>query len=176
MTVHQPLQREVIVSLLLPIGPLGLSGFALIVLGKVARHNFPITGVIPSAANAGEIFYLVGMTVSLILWGFAVIWFIIAIIMTETAYPFPFNMGWWGFVFPVGVFTLLTITIGEEFDFKFFKILSCVLTGACVLMWLIIAARTVKQSLHGKMFFAPCLGTDLFMKRIRANRKSAKAP
>lgn len=27
MTVHKPLQREVIVSLLLPIGPLGLSGF-----------------------------------------------------------------------------------------------------------------------------------------------------
>jgi len=28
MTVHEPLQREVIVSLLLPIGPLGLSGFS----------------------------------------------------------------------------------------------------------------------------------------------------
>ncbi len=27
MIVHQPLKREVIVSLLLPIGPLGLSGF-----------------------------------------------------------------------------------------------------------------------------------------------------
>jgi tellurite resistance protein TehA-like permease len=28
MTVHEPLQREVIVSLLLPIGPLSLSGFS----------------------------------------------------------------------------------------------------------------------------------------------------
>lgn len=28
MTVHQPLKREVVVSLLLPIGPLGLSGFS----------------------------------------------------------------------------------------------------------------------------------------------------
>lgn len=28
MTVHKPLQREVIVSLLLPVGPLGLSGFS----------------------------------------------------------------------------------------------------------------------------------------------------
>ena len=28
MMMHQPLQREVIVSLLLPIGPLGLSGFS----------------------------------------------------------------------------------------------------------------------------------------------------
>ena len=29
-------------------------------------------------------------------------------------------------------------------------------------MWLIIAAGTVQRSLTGKMFFAPCLGTDLF--------------
>jgi tellurite resistance protein TehA-like permease len=28
MTIHKPLEREVIVSLLLPIGPLGLSGFS----------------------------------------------------------------------------------------------------------------------------------------------------
>jgi tellurite resistance protein TehA-like permease len=28
LTVHKPLQREVVVSLLLPIGPLGLSGFS----------------------------------------------------------------------------------------------------------------------------------------------------
>lgn len=28
MTLHKPLSREVIVSLLLPIGPLGLSGFS----------------------------------------------------------------------------------------------------------------------------------------------------
>ncbi len=28
MTVHKPLKREVVVSLLLPIGPLGLSGFS----------------------------------------------------------------------------------------------------------------------------------------------------
>jgi len=28
MTLHRPLEREVIVSLLLPVGPLGLSGFS----------------------------------------------------------------------------------------------------------------------------------------------------
>jgi len=175
MSVHRPLQREVIVSLLLPIGPLGLSGFALIILGKVARHNFPITGVIPSVPQAGQIFYLVGLMGALILWGFAVIWFVIAVIMIGTAYPFPFNMGWWGFVFPVGVFTLLTISIGEEFDFKFFKVLSCVLTGACVLFWLMIAARTLKRAVRGTMFFAPCLGTDLFLKKLEASKKSPKA-
>lgn len=33
-------------------------------------------------------------------------------------------------------------------------------------MWLVVAARTVQRSLTGKMFFAPCLGTDLFQKKL----------
>lgn len=195
MTIHKPLEREVIVSLLLPMGPLGLSGFSLIVLGKVARHNFPLTGtlsIVPEAA--GGIFYLVGCMFGLILWGFAVLWFIIAIIMIATTPSFPFNMGWWGFIFPVGesnrvlfrsdfpyvliaatgIFTLLTIAIGEEFDFKFFKVLSCVLVGACIVMWIIVALRTIKRAIDGRMFFAPCLGTDLFLRKQTIKDSSPK--
>jgi hypothetical protein len=76
--------------------------YRLIALGKVAKHNFPISGVIPDEAGAGDFFYLIGLVGGILLWGFAVVWFIIAIIMIATAYPFPFNMGWWGFVFPIG--------------------------------------------------------------------------
>ena len=111
----------------------------------MAKHDFPLTGTIPHLARAGDSFYLTGLILGFLLWSFAVVWFIVAIIMISTAYPFPFNMGWWGFIFPVGksrfyqssghehglisrtgVFTPLTISIGEEFGFKFFKILSCV--------------------------------------------------
>jgi hypothetical protein len=65
----------------------------------------------------------------------------------------------------IGIFTLLTIAIGDEFDFKFFQVLSCVLVGICIVMWLIVAARTIKRAIDGRMFFAPCLGTDLFLKK-----------
>ena len=90
----------------------------------------------------------------------------------------------------VAVFTLLTISIGEEFEFKFFRILSCVsdafytrdllimthpqvLTGICVVLWLFVTVRTVKRAINGKMFFAPCLGTDLFLKRSKAKQKES---
>lgn len=102
MTTHEPLKREVIVSLLLPIGPLGLSGFSIISLGKVAKHLFPLTHSLPHVARAGDVFYAVGMLVGLLLWGFAIVWFVVAVIMISTAGGFPFNMGWWGFIFPVG--------------------------------------------------------------------------
>lgn len=34
-------------------------------------------------------------------------------------------------------------------------------------MWVVVAVRTVLRSLSGKMFFAPCLGTDLFSKELQ---------
>ncbi|KAF2671206.1 hypothetical protein BT63DRAFT_423425 [Microthyrium microscopicum] len=173
MTVHKPLEREVIVSLLLPIGPLSLSGFSLNVLGKVARHSLLTTSALTNTIHVGDIFYLVGLLASIILWGFSIVWFVVAIIMISTAASFPFNMGWWGFIFPVGVFTLLTISIGEELELKFFKVLSCVFTGICIVMWLVVAMRTVKRAATGKMFFAPCLGTDLFLKK--GSSKNSKA-
>jgi tellurite resistance protein TehA-like permease len=30
------------------------------------------------------------------------VWFIVAVMMIATSGGFPFNMGWWGFIFPVG--------------------------------------------------------------------------
>lgn len=74
----------------------------MIALGKVAKHSFPLNSTIPHVAHAGDIFYVVGLMVGILLWGFAVVWFVVAVIMIATTCPFPFNMGWWGFIFPVG--------------------------------------------------------------------------
>jgi len=75
---------------------------SLIVLGKDAKHLFPETKTLPHVAQAGDMLYVVGFVVGMILWGFAVLWFVIAAIMIATSGGFPFNMGWWGFIFPVG--------------------------------------------------------------------------
>lgn len=74
----------------------------LIALGKIAKRNFPLSATIPHTAQAGETFYIVGLIVGILLWGFALIWSVIAIVMIAKTYPFPFNMGWWGFIFPIG--------------------------------------------------------------------------
>jgi len=119
---------------------------SLIVLGKDAKQFFAETDSLPHVARAGDMLYVIGFLVGLILWGFAIVWFVVAVVMIATSGGFPFNMGWWGFIFPVGqlplflpknrgamlmnfasgVFTLLTITIGEELESRFFKVLSCV--------------------------------------------------
>lgn len=79
---------------------------SLIQLGKVAQKLFPITHSLPLISNAGDIIYTASFLVSLIIWGFAVVWFFVAAAQIIQARHFPFNMGWWGFVFPIGKYRL----------------------------------------------------------------------
>jgi Voltage-dependent anion channel len=86
-----------------------LNCYSIIELGRLAKNIFPATQTLPHVAHAGDAFYIVGFLVGLILWGFAIVWFIIAVIMITISGGFPFNMGWWGFIFPVGEFSLLPL-------------------------------------------------------------------
>jgi Voltage-dependent anion channel len=86
-----------------------LNCYSIIELGRLAKQLFPATQTLPHVAHAGDVFYIVGVLVGVILWGFAIVWFIIAVIMITISGRFPFNMGWWGFIFPVGEFSLFPL-------------------------------------------------------------------
>ena len=74
----------------------------IISLGKLAKKLFPATHAIPHVEHAGDVFYTVGLLLGLLLWGFSIVWFVVAVVMISTVGKFPFNMGWWGFIFPIG--------------------------------------------------------------------------
>ena len=82
----------------------------MIVLGKLAKRLFAANNTLPHVADAGGVFYVVGFGIGLILWGFAIVWFVVAVIMIATSGGFPFTMGWWGFIFPVGQFLLPSLS------------------------------------------------------------------
>jgi hypothetical protein len=86
-----------------------LIGVRIISLGKLAKRVFVVTHSLPHVEiAAGDVFYVLGFLSGLILWSFAIIWLVIAIVMMIVSGGFPFNMGWWGFIFPVGVYLLTT--------------------------------------------------------------------
>src|SRR5579871_3646893 len=101
LCLHKIPSREVIVSCFFPLGPLGCGGFTIVELGKVALNLFPQTGTLSAANFAGQIAYCTGFLVALILWGFGLIWLSLAFFSIYNARPFPFNMGWWAFTFPL---------------------------------------------------------------------------
>lgn len=125
LTIHKIPPKEVIVSVFLPLGPLGQGSFGIMQLGKEAMRVFPNTNSLPGEVSAGPILYVFGFVIGLIMWGFGLVWLFFAL-ASITRSKFPFNMGWWGFTFPLGVFTVATTTIAKELPSLFFKVLGTV--------------------------------------------------
>lgn len=100
-----------------------VGAFGIMQLGAVAMKTFPKTGTL--ILNAGDIFYVAGVLVALVMWGFGLVWLFFAL-ASITRSKFPFNMGWWGFTFPIGVFTLATNQFGKEIPSRFFSVLGTV--------------------------------------------------
>jgi C4-dicarboxylate transporter/malic acid transport protein len=157
LTVHQLPPREVIVSVFLPLGPLGQGGFAVMQLGKVARLVLPkIPGSLGGLEGiAGNDLYVIGFAVAIIMWGYGLVWLFFAI-ASITRSKFPFNMGWWAFTFPLGVYCVSTNTLAIELPSTFFKVLGTILSIMVVVLWLVVSAGTAVRAWTGDMFYAPC--------------------
>ncbi|KAF2212320.1 hypothetical protein CERZMDRAFT_59220 [Cercospora zeae-maydis SCOH1-5] len=155
LALHKMPPREVIVSAFLPLGPLGLGGYTILYLGKVSAELFPKTNTLDPMA--GRIAYILGFFVSLIMWAYGLIFFALALASIYKARPFPFNMGWWGFTFPLGVYSLSTILMGTELPSRFFRVLGTIFAVSVILLWIYIFVRTAIGAWNGKLFNAPCL-------------------
>lgn len=174
LTIHHLPPREVIVSVFLPLGPIGQGSFALIQLGKVARKTFPMTKSFED--DTGRFFYNLGNYAALIIWGYGLIWLFFAL-ASISSNKFPFNMGWWGFTFPLGVYTVATTTLAKDLPSLFFKVLGTIFSVMVVILWLVVSIKTFQRIVTGKMFFAPCVQgyEEEMAKGKAAEDKSEKA-
>ncbi|CAM1511358.1 Fc.00g088710.m01.CDS01 [Cosmosporella sp. VM-42] len=158
LTIHSIPPKEAIVSVFLPIGPLGQGGYGIQQLGKVALTLVPESSAFGDmAARGGEILYVLGVFLAILMWGFALVWLSFALISIITMQHFPFNMGWWGFTFPLGVLATCTSALAQNLDSDFFKVSTMILSLSVVLLWCVVAIRTVMLVVTGEMFHAPCL-------------------
>ncbi|GHJ86518.1 hypothetical protein NliqN6_2920 [Naganishia liquefaciens] len=161
--------NTIIVSSFIPLGPCGQGAFAILRLSSVVRalcHRQAEQGgsrlyeaaewrVFGSAVFAGTV------PVALVIWGFGFVWLLIAIgsilHIRIRGEHIPFNMGWWGFTFPIGVFTSATVQFGTELDSVAFKVLGTIFTVSLVLLWITVAVGTAIKTWQGVIFMAPCL-------------------
>ena len=50
------------------------------------------------------VLYAVGVFIGLIMWAYAVLWIVLAVVTIATRFPrINFSIGWWGFIFPLGI-------------------------------------------------------------------------
>ncbi|KAI2484377.1 TehA Tellurite resistance protein [Pyrenophora tritici-repentis] len=91
LAIHKLPPQEVIVSVFLPLGPLGQGGYAAMQLGTQALEIFPQTKTLHPVA--GEVLYVLGLVTAMVLWGFGLVWLFFAVASISQR-KFPFNMGW----------------------------------------------------------------------------------
>ena len=115
---------------------------------------FPVTGTLDP--TAGTSFYNLGHAAALVIWGYGLVWLFFAV-ASITRHKFPFNMGWWGFTFPLGVYAVSTTTLAKDLPSTFFKVLGTIFSLVVVLLWLIVAIETTRRAIKGTIFFAPCV-------------------
>jgi C4-dicarboxylate transporter/malic acid transport protein len=159
LVLHQLPAKELALSSWLALGPIGTGALALLVLGAQAPRVLSSVGL----AELGQLFQHIGILGSLILLGFGVWWLGIAV-MTTLHYvrkELPFNLGWWGLTFPIGVFSLAILNLAQQLDFAVLYAVGYTFAVILVLLWFIVASKTVQGFYHGHLFFSPCLKSYL---------------
>ncbi|GGO26256.1 TDT family transporter [Deinococcus humi] len=157
---HKLPPAELGVSMFLPLGPLGTGALALLQLGEAAPRVLAAQGLeafSPVLTGAG----LLG---GLMLWGFGTWWLALACLTTLRfiRQGLPFNLGWWAFTFPLGVFTAATFNLGSLTHLAFFTGLGYVFVPLLVILWLMVTVRTAqgvwRGELLGSVLVSPATG------------------
>jgi tellurite resistance protein TehA-like permease len=106
-------------------------------LGMAAQKVFPLTGTLRS--GSGDTLYDIGFLIGLLLWSFGCLWLFFAVAAIIRSKKFPFNLGWWAFTFPLGVFTTCTNQLGREIPSRFFRVLGtvCYFNAECFIFKLL---------------------------------------
>lgn len=155
MALHKLPHESMAASSWLALGPISTGAFGLIVLGADSPLIFNANGL----PGVGEIALGLGLIGGVILWGVGVWWCLMALLITARYLRngIPFNLGWWGFTFPLGVFALTTLKLGAPLHLGFFAVLGTLLVVALTVLWLVIMKRTVNGAYKGELFVSPCI-------------------
>jgi C4-dicarboxylate transporter/malic acid transport protein len=137
LALHKLPHRDMAASAWLALGPLGTGALALLLLGKAAPAILAPLGL----ADAGVAAHGLGLLGGVLLWGYGAWWLLLALAMTASYLPrgLPFNMGFWGFIFPPGVFAAASLALGAQTGLAFFTWAGVVQTALVGGVWLGVA-------------------------------------
>lgn len=157
MALHKLPPANMAASSWLALGPIGTGALGMLLLGGDAPAVFAANGL----GNLGEVARGLGLVAGMVLWGAGLWWLLTAVLITlrYMRQGMPFNLGWWGFTFPLGVYSLATLKLAAWLGLGFFTVFGQVLVVMLALLWLVVASRTLKGAWRGELFTSPCIAT-----------------
>lgn len=139
LAVHKLPTEELAFSTWITLGTLGTGIMGLMLLAKDAAL------VVPHLANA-----IAGSATlaAIILWGLGLWWFILSSMITGYYIwhrSLPFNLGWWGLTFPLGVFAGGTDLLYHTLNSAIFGWAAQAFFILLALLWTVVASLTIRH-------------------------------
>ena len=155
MALHKLPPAHMAASSWLALGPIGTGALGMLLLGGDAPAIFAANGL----HGFGETARGLGLIAGIVLWGCGFWWLLTALLITlkHVHQGMPFNLGWWGFTFPLGVYALAPLKLGVWLALGFFKGMGAVLVLALVGLWSLVGWRTLCGAWRGELFVSPCI-------------------
>jgi len=69
----------------------------------------------------------------------------------------PFNLGWWGLTFPLGVFILALQQLALQLQWSSLTVIVHGLMMLLLGLWVLVTLKTIRGAYTGQLFFSPCL-------------------
>ncbi|MBJ7332489.1 MAG: C4-dicarboxylate ABC transporter [Solirubrobacteraceae bacterium] len=140
MAFHQVGAAAATPTVWLVLGPLGQAVTAALLLGEAG------VGVLPAPYGAG--LRDVGLAVALPIWGFTLLWLMIAATITldVARRHLPFTLTWWSFVYPVGTCVVGTSLLADVTRAVAVSAIAVGLFALLVSAWVVSGVRTTRAA------------------------------
>jgi len=155
LVLHKLPHKDMAASGWLSLGPIGTGALGLLLLGADAPQTFAAAGI----PGVGDVAAGIGVIGGAILWGYGLWWLLLAVLTTARYLRegLPFNIGWWGFTFPLGVYSVATLALARQTHLTFLLAAGGFLVVCLTVFWAVIAARTAHGAWTRRLFVSPCL-------------------
>ncbi|PSR20571.1 MAG: C4-dicarboxylate ABC transporter [Sulfobacillus acidophilus] len=144
LALHNLPPQEMAISTWITLGTLGTGIMGLMMMAKDSSLVFP--GLASAIAGAATL-------AAIILWGLGLWWFVHSMLIS--AYylwrrSLPFNLGWWGLTFPLGVFGAGTDLLYHALGTAIFSWAAATFFLMLALFWILVATFTVRHLMHAQ--------------------------
>ncbi|KAI1609578.1 voltage-dependent anion channel-domain-containing protein [Exophiala viscosa] len=180
--------RVAIISTFVPVGPFGMGAYSIQQLAvglasQVREHKFTLTrppqppNDAATMATIAEGIHWTGIIVALFLLGLASFLLVEACFSIYARVPKTFNVGYWSFVFPCGVYANAWNEMSQDIRSSGMKGWGATCSTAVVVLWLFCALMSFYKGVwQGKLFFAPGLQGWLEQQEVEKRMKAESKP
>jgi len=152
LVLHKLPDKDMAASGWLALGPIGTGALGLLLLGGAAPNVCTGAGL----SGVGEFAFGLGIVGGTILWGYGAWWLLLAVLKTVRYLRdgMPFNLGCWGFTFPLGVYSLATLALAHATALSFFSVVGGILVCCLAAIWLLVSVLTIVSVCDGFLLVA----------------------